>query len=148
MASHVHYFYYLSAVIYTIMECNFKISGRNLHPPPVIIIIYTLHKVHVPSRVTAERRATDRDNSNLYRRARLSVRPHFTRFTHSPHVFVLIFVRVSNVLRRAGDIVAKRSSEHKGCGFLFKIYYRRYIRHTYTRRTTMLQQYSDTIILL
>lgn len=44
------------------------------------------------------------------------------RFAHSPHVFVLIFVRVSNVLQCGGDIITKRSSE--GCiFFLFLIYY-------------------------
>jgi len=144
----LHIFYYLSAVMYTIMQCNLTISGRNLHPPHYVVILRNI--LHIKCMCPREWwqsgvPTTDRDNSNLYRRVRLSIRRRFPRFTHSPHVFVLIFVSVSNVLRRAGDIVAKRSSKHKGCGFLFKIYYRRYIRHTYTRSTTM---YSDTIILL
>jgi len=143
--SRILHFYYLSSVIFcTIMHCNLTISSRNLHPPHVVIY-FTYSACVFREWWQSGVPTTDRDNSNLYRRVRLSIRPHFTRFTHSPHVFVLIFVRVSNVLRRSGDIAAKCSSQHKGCGFLFKIYYRRYIRHTYTSNTTM---YSDTIILL
>lgn len=72
---------------------------------------------------------TDRDNSNLLPRF-----PSFGRFTHSPHVSVLIFARVGNVLQcgTGGDIITKCSSEPAAnrvtviiyiIFFYFRIYY-------------------------